>query len=270
MQILSKAIKSTKFTFQFLNVRNFGLAVIRLVSLIRYFGFISGLRIFWQLFSGKGKSEFFINDRNFKNKLYLRSHQSDPMIFEQVFIEQQYRFPEKFTQPVKWIIDAGANIGMASVYFANKYPEAKIISIEPDVNNFALLQKNTTGYSKITCLHAALWDKEEMLDIGNKTQLSAGYIVEPTSNNKGIPGLTINGIIKEYGIDNLSIVKIDIEGAEKEVFSSATEWLSKTTCVIVELHDQLKPGTSKSYFRTMAGYDWETYVCGENIVSYRQ
>lgn len=251
-------------------MRNFGLAVIRLVTLIRYFGLTSGLNIFWQLLNGKRKSEFCLNDRHFKNKLYLRSAQSDPYIFEQVFVEQQYRFPEKFTRPVNWIIDAGANIGMAAVYFANRFPEAKIISIEPDAGNFALLQKNTSGYPQITCLHAALWDKEEMLEIGNKQQLSAGYIVEPVNGNTGIPGETINGLMKKYGIENISLVKIDIEGAELNVFSHATEWIAFSDCIIVELHDQLRAGASKAYFNSMAKYDWETYVCGENIVSYRR
>lgn len=249
-------------------MRNFGLSIIRLISLIRYFGLVSGFNIFWQLLTGKRKSEFVINDKNFRNKLFLRSHQSDPYIFEQVFIEQQYRFPERFTQPVQWIIDAGANIGMATLFFANKYPAAKIIAIEPDINNFTLLQRNTSGYPQVTCLHSALWDKEETLEIGNKTQLSAGYMVEPSASAAGIPGLTINGIMKKYGIKNCSIVKIDIEGAEKEVFSSATEWIAHSDCIIVELHDHLKAGSSKAYFTSMANYNWETYVCGENIVSY--
>lgn len=270
VQIFSKAFKSANFTVQIFYVRNFGLAVIRLVSLIRYFGLVSGLSIFWQLLSGKRKSEFIINDKNFKNKLYFRSQQSDPFIFEQVFVEQQYHFPEKFNSTVKWIIDAGANIGMASVYFANKYPGANIISIEPDAGNFALLQKNTSGYPQVTCLHAALWDKEEMLDIGNKTQLSAGYIVEPAPGNNGIPGITLNRLLEKYNIEKLSIAKIDIEGSEREVFANDTEWIGKTECIIVEIHDHLKAGASKSFFGTMANYDWETYVCGENIVSYRR
>jgi len=256
--------------FNFFRMRNFGLAMIRLISLIRYFGLSSGVRIFWQLWKGNGKSEFTINDRHFKNKLFFRSHQSDPYIFDQVFVEQQYRFPDKFKGEVKWIIDAGANIGMASVYFSNRFPGAKIFSIEPDAGNFNLLQKNTSGYPNITCIQAALWDKEEMLDIGNKTQLSAGYIVEHTKKNNGIPGITIQGILNKYEMNEVNIVKIDIEGAEERVFSSSTEWINQSECIIVELHDQLRAGASKAYFKSMAQFNWETYVCGENIVSYRR
>jgi len=251
-------------------VRAFGLQIIKLVSLIRYFGLSAGVSLFFQLLFGSGKTAFYIRSKYFKNRLHIRSRQSDPYIFEQIFIEQQYRFPEKFNSKIEWILDAGANIGLAAVYFSNKYPDSKIICIEPDAENFRLLCENTSNYPNIIRLHAALWHQSEKLYIGNTEQLSAGYIVEPAKTNEGIMGITVKSLIEEYRIPRISIAKIDIEGAEKEVFESNNEWIDHCDCILVELHDHLKPGASRAYFNAMKSYDWETYVCGENIVTFRR
>ena len=68
-------------------------------------------------------------------------------------------------------------------------------------------------------------------------------------------------------MDEISLFKIDIEGSEKELFEfGSTAWLPKCDTIITELHDWLKQGTSKVFFKIMGDYDWTTYVKGENII----
>ncbi len=212
---------------------------------------------------------YIIKSSVFANNIFLRKDQSDPFIFEQVFCEQQYNFDHPAPNDVKWIIDAGANIGLAAIYFSAKFPNATIISIEPNKDNFELLQKNTINYKNVHCIRAALWYQKEKLDISNKEEKSAGFMMEPNSNDSGelIDGITVNQIMEDFKIDNISIIKIDIEGSEKEVFMyNSSTWLQNCNCVITELHDWLKPGTSKTFFKEMANFDWMTYVKGENII----
>jgi len=249
-------------------LRAFGLQVIKLINLIRFFGFSKGLKAYFNLLIPKG--EYFIVDNNaFKNKIYLRKDQSDPLIFEQVFCEQQYHFPLPENSTTNWIIDAGANIGLSAIYFSEKFPSAKIICIEPSKENFNILLKNTSNYTNIQCINAALWYKEDTLNISNKSEKSAGFMIESNSNSDSdfIKSKTINQLITEHNIDNISILKIDIEGSEKEIFEMNTlPWMDNTSCIICELHDWLKPGTSKAFFKTMSNYDWITYIKGENII----
>lgn len=216
------------------------------------------------------RNDFFvINTTPFANKIYLRKSQSDPYIFEQIFSEQQYTFPHPAEQDVKWIIDAGANIGLAAVFFSGKFPNAQIISIEPNKENFELLKKNTANYKNVHCVHAALWHQKEKLDISNKEEKSAGYMMKPNSSETGefIESVTVNQIMEDFKMDEVSILKIDIEGSEKEVFQyNSSPWLAKSKCVIAELHDWLKPGTSQVFFQQMSNFDWVTYIKGENII----
>lgn len=249
-------------------MRKFGLQVINLISLIRHFNFLPGVGIFLNLLFTK--SNFFVvKSKKFKNNIYLRKDQSDPFIFEQVFIEQQYKFYYGEERSIKWIIDAGANIGLAAIFFSEKYPEAKIISIEPDKNNFELLKKNTLKYPNVHPVNAALWYQNELLDISNKDEKSAGFMIESAKdlNLNLIPSVTVIDLMEQFKIDEISILKLDIEGSEKEIFQFGSEkWLPLCKIVITELHDWMKAGTSKVFFSEMAKYNWMTYVKGENII----
>jgi hypothetical protein len=66
----------------------------------------------------------------------VRLKTSDVKAFEQVIYEKEYEMA--LSRPPSVILDAGANIGLASIYFANRYPNAKIIAVEPEKSNFEL------------------------------------------------------------------------------------------------------------------------------------
>lgn len=222
-----------------------------------------GLSLFRSLSIKKGAG-FSIQAPFFRNPVYLRDNFSDPAIFRQVFLEQQYKLDEILSIDAKRIIDAGANIGCASLYFSTIFPNAEIVAIEPEGENFQLLQKNTANYKNVTCKNAALWDKNEMLSITNPESLSAGFMVEQTEEN-AIEGLTISQVLEEQNWNTIDIVKIDIEGAEKEVFLANTDWLKKAKVLIVELHDRYKEGCTKAFFKSLEPYTYKAYFHHENI-----
>lgn len=227
-----------------------------------------GLGIFFNLLYTKNNF-FVVKSKKFRNNIYLRKDQSDPFIFEQVFIEQQYKFDYGEQSTIKWIIDAGANIGLAAIFFSEKFPHAKIISIEPDINNFELLKKNTLNYPNVHPVNAALWYQNELLDISNKDEKSAGFMIESAkeSNENLIQSVTVSGLMEQFKINEISIIKLDIEGSEKEIFQyGSNQWLPHCKIVITELHDWMKAGTSKVFFAEMAKYNWMTFVKGENII----
>ena len=106
-----------------------------------------------------------ITHENYLYPIYIRNGSSDVHVYKEVIEKEEYDFISSHEPRV--IIDAGANIGLAAVYFARKFPNAKIISIEPEKNNFFFLQQNTKNYPNIIVMQAALWDKVgeiELLD----------------------------------------------------------------------------------------------------------
>lgn len=207
--------------------------------------------------------------KDIKTPIIMRSLSTDKWVFKQVFVNNEYSFRIKEQPSV--IIDAGANTGMASIYFANKFPDAKIIAIEPENGNYSILLKNTSSYPNITPIKAALWNKEGIISVIDIGLGSWGFITEEQTNSNtniddtnSVKAITINSILNRFGIDKIDILKIDIEGAEKEVFSDSAKWLDKTETIIAELHDRMKPGCSRVFYANSNGFDQE-WVKGENV-----
>ena len=141
------------------------------------------------------------------------------------------------------IVDAGAHIGMASILFALKYPTARIIAVEPEPSNFAALLRNTAPYKTIIPIQAALWreDGEVTLGASNAHPKGAFQIVE--NGQQRVRAITMDTLMRETGILSIDLLKMDIEGAEIEVFESCP-WIRNVRVIAIELHDRLRPDCS--------------------------
>jgi FkbM family methyltransferase len=171
-------------------------------------------------------------------------------------------------RPPKIIVDAGANIGLSAIYFANKYKDAKIIAIEPEDSNFSVLEKNAAPYENIIPLKAALWPQEGMVSLhdpkGSKCAYQTYRNCESVESNN-IKCITIDSILMKYRIDYIDLLKIDIEGAESEVFNDQCDCISKVGVIIIELHERLKTGCNRAFFAAVKGhFDYE-WIGGENF-----
>ena len=95
-----------------------------------------------------------------------------------------------------------------------------------------------------------------------------GFMIEETNKStpNSIKAFTINSIMEQFSLNHIDILKIDIEGSEKELFQEGYEsWLSKTKVLIVELHDNMRDGCSKSFFKALNNYKHHIKYKGENI-----
>jgi FkbM family methyltransferase len=201
---------------------------------------------------------------------YLRVRTSDYHCYKQIFDGQEYAF--QVSRQPRTIIDAGANIGLASIYFANKFPNARIISIEPEISNYELLERNTAAYDKITPVLGALWNEESELHLVDPGNGKWGYIAQQ-SDGRGEHlgkmhqqgrGITMDSLLEDFGIERVDVLKVDIEGSEREVFRGRPAWVGKVDALIIEIHDWLKPGCSDSVYAATDDFDNE-WQQGENV-----
>jgi FkbM family methyltransferase len=202
-----------------------------------------------------------------KTPLQIRVYTDDVLVLWQIFINKEYDFPIKIDP--KMIIDGGAYTGLSTVFFANKFPEAKIIALEPDWSNYQLLEKNTSDYCGIELRNTAIWNKNSYLVIKDISQPKSALMVEEGSFDQqgSFMAITIGEILRNSGFDEIDILKLDIEGAEKEVFShNCEEWLNKVNILIIELHDRMKEGCSKSFFSAIRECNFNKTFKGENII----
>lgn len=196
--------------------------------------------------------------KGFENPLWMRNHTTDIPMFYHIFSQLDYDFA--FPYPPKIILDCGAHIGLSAIYFAKKYPSARIICIEADASNYAMLVRNTNAYPQITAIHAAIWNTPEPVQVKDVDLGNWGYMVEPHSADAAqtVPGITIDELMARFNISHIDICKINIEGSEKELFEkNYHHWVSRTSLIAIELHDRMRKGCSKAVFRALQEFDFE-------------
>ena len=177
-------------------------------------------------------------------RVFLRLGTSDLVTYISILRDAQYDFPVPAQPSV--IVDAGANIGLASIWFARKCPNSRIFAIEPEPDNFAMLERNVGTYSSIVPIRAALWNREGTVNI-KPDPSCAKYHRWAWMTHEGpgesVRAVTIPSLMSEHGLDHIDILKVDIEGAEKEVFESC-DWISRISVLMIETHDSFRPGCS--------------------------
>lgn len=207
----------------------------------------------------------------YEHEIWWRIQTTDLNTLYEIFICNEYNIP--FNGRPKNIIDGGGNVGYSAVYFANKYPDANIFVIEPEKQNFELLCKNNKHFKNVVPINAALWNKTSELTVVDSGCGEWGFMTQETASDTAkevnrIQSITINDIMKQNNWKQIDILKIDIEGAEKELFEDNCDWLKSVRMVIIELHDRKKAGTAQAFFSTLTkvGISYDFDVKGESII----
>lgn len=213
---------------------------------------------------------------------YVRRKSTDIVIFKEILYQQEYRYltelQRKLKLDVRYIIDAGANIGTATVYLKSVFPEAAIVSIEPEADNFAMLQKNIQGLDGVTAFKGGLWNKESWLEVRSgfrdKERELSFYVAEVGESertNNSISGITVDGIKAKWSFPGVDILKIDIEGAERYLFASLEDCrriLAGVRILAIEVHEEVVDKWALVGYLEELGYRQITF--GEILYAYKE
>jgi FkbM family methyltransferase len=191
--------------------------------------------------------------------IWVRSGTYDlPVALETLRHEYQAFFQKVPSLPGGLIVDAGAYIGTASIALARQYPNATVVAVEADAENFGILVRNTASWPNIKCIHAALTAEPGAVQIFDKGSGEWGFsIVAGDGPSRAVrnevEGIPLVGIMARFGFDRIAILKLDIEGAERDVLSRSSEWIERTDAVFAELHEHLVPGCDAAWNGAVAG-----------------
>jgi FkbM family methyltransferase len=134
------------------------------------------------------------------------------------------------------VLDLGANVGFAAVALARHHPGARVICVEPDPESCVLLQRNVTrnGVDALV-LRAAVAGAPGRFDVVGGSAPASNRVVR--AEQGGVEGITVSEVLSRAGIGAVDLMKVDIEGAEAEVFADAASWAPRVGAVIAELHE---------------------------------
>ena len=242
---------------------------LRLARYADALGPVCGARALAQVVAGKGCVEIGLPGGQLP--VAARTDKTDVKIFEQVFIDRQYDMALPLSRP-RLIIDAGANVGYASVFFANKYPGARILAVEPEASNFALLVRNTRPYENVTPIQAALWSRSVPLEIENPEGGHWAFRMQeaPSGRAGTLPAVTVPQLMARAEAEAVDLLKLDIEGGEKTLFTGGrVPWLRKVNALLIELHDEIQPGCAQAFYRALRGYHFSQFTRGETLAVIR-
>jgi FkbM family methyltransferase len=229
-----------------------------------------------------GPGRWIVTGKNGPHRVRLRPETTDFAVFKHIFIDPAYstrrlyfrdRLRERYEKILgngrtPLIIDCGANNGCSALWFSLQFPKARIVALEPERENFAVLSENLSG-TAITAMNKAVSNSDQELRVvagGDET----AFQTVAAGDGAPVAAVTIPEIVSQS--DELFIVKIDIEGFEKELFASNTDWIDAADLIIIELHDYLFPGkaNSRSFFDALSRSKPRDLVHrGENIFSFR-
>jgi FkbM family methyltransferase len=224
----------------------------------------------------------------FADPVWMRPTRSDYSIFWQCLVRGQYDF-SGFPQMAELrrraeamlaagktpvIVDGGGNVGYATRTFARDFSFAHVVAVEPDADNMRVLRQNAAGLGdRFTAVHGAIASREGNSRVVSFERGSAGLQTEYCAAGApgAVPALTIDQLVAMVPEGRPWIVKLDIEGAQDELFSAGTDWIGRTDLIILEPDDWAFPwsGSTVNFFRALSAHRFDYLLHGELILAFR-
>jgi len=170
--------------------------------------------------------------------LYLRLGSSDGFVLEEIFVTRVYEpvTSRKGLAPVKQIIDLGANAGFSVRLWQKCYPDARIIAVEPDAGNFRACQRNVGNSNHVQLVQACIAARPGQVYL-DRTNDESAFSMTDKRSGEPIEAITVPMLLERCGADPIiDILKVDIEGAEREVFANCSDWIGRVPTIMIELH----------------------------------
>jgi FkbM family methyltransferase len=211
-------------------------------------------------FKRLGIKQLSIKTKGLRHRVVCRVCTSD--IFEYERLLGQNQVPLELPIRPEFIVDAGANAGFSVLRFEKQFPGAKIIAIEPEKSNILQFKKNCAMYPNIALEEKALWATNSRLRIRSlDVGLNAFQVQEDESGD--VQALSMNEVMIRHHLPRIDLLKMDIEGSEKVVFShaSAKNWLQFVRMILVETHDSIEEGCTDAVERALeAKFDFKGHI----------
>lgn len=262
-------------------VRHYGYAV-RLLGLLGGTAFV--LSSAWKLASRQGRSATSeIRPRGSTTPLHIRPLTSDWPVCVDILLRSEYSIPNPRYEErlvararklraggkIPVIVDCGANIGISAIWFANHFPEATVVAVEPEPANHELLLRNTADFPNIVAIRAAVSDHHGRVSLTNDGGEAWGWATREAADGE-VETVTVSDLLARVPDGAPLIVKIDIEGGEVDLFRSATEWTRETPLIVFEDHDWMLPGsgTFAAVMKHLVAEPRDYFRRGENTFAF--
>lgn len=217
----------------------------------------------------EGSGYFRIKMGGVLNRIYFRPYTSDTPLIHSIFLWEKEYDVDVDADRFDAVLDLGANIGLFCILFANRFPGKKILAVEPESDNYKLLKKNTQKDTNIVTEKCGIWWRRSNLKLFDHGSNYGFTVAEAKSDDeRDLIGVDIDNLCRKFDISGNLLVKMDIEGTEKNLFEHIgdAQWINRTSYLIVEIHDKEESDLYKNICNEMNKRGYTKTVKGENVV----
>jgi|SRR5579884_463631 len=167
------------------------------------------------------------------NTIWCRPRTSDVNVIYDTFFEEYHLPPPGVEQP-STILDLGSNIGTTIAHYAALFPDARILGVEIDEGNVETCRRNIAAYAdRAAVLWGAAWSDDGMIGYGGDSEWGFRVVEKST---KVVRAYSMDSLIGKLG-GRVDFVKMDIEGAEADIFRKSVSWVERVRSLKVEIHE---------------------------------
>lgn len=181
-------------------------------------------------------------------RLWLRAGTSDFRILREIVVHQEYERPGFEIGPTDVVVDIGAQIGVFSTRAARAAGQGRVFSFEPHPDNFRLLSQNLAANN---FTHAQAVNRAVAAQAGRHTFYASAvntgghslYQQPGTAGSFEVETCVLADFLAAQGVERIDYLKVDCEGAEREILSSLpAAWLDRVRRIVMEVHDPRDTG----------------------------
>ena len=219
--------------------------------------------LFYQQHPGKRTT---IKRINATTQMKIRINTFDKQALYEVWKMKEYETEHFVIHPDDVIIDIGAHIGSFSVWAAQQAVSGRVLSFEPDPENYALLEenKNLNDLTNLSIVNSAVAETrgQARFFTSDYHNMTHSFFEEGVRGNSLVDTLSLADILQEYGLEKVHYLKIDAEGAEYQILlNTPAKVLRRIDKIFIEYHDYLNHGyTYRDLIECLADNGFQTKI----------
>lgn len=173
--------------------------------------------------------------------VHVRMGSPDLWILDEIFRAGEYKaVVQSDLGDVRQIVDLGSNAGISIRYWLKRWPDARVIGVEPDEFNFEVAGLNARehrGGANVQMVQACVAGSERLVSLDRGNNETKYMMSDEPAPSGGIQALTLSRILASCNaLPTIDLMKIDIEGAEREVFEHCADWIGRVRHMVIEVH----------------------------------
>jgi FkbM family methyltransferase len=165
-------------------------------------------------------------------RIIYRLNRGDLQSIREVWFDEVYQLP--YSANVTRIVDLGANIGLTTLYFSQRYNLTHLVAVEPNPANASLVRKNCEmNRIRAIVIEAAVGPSDAIAYFSDSVDSNLGAV---SAQGREVRMVSMATICSEGDIACIDLLKMDIEGGEQALLTGSLGWLSHVQNIMAEFH----------------------------------